>query len=374
MADIVQNVLVYAPLGLFAMIWLVGSMRFLPALIITTLAGTTLSFIIENIQQFIPSRVASTSDLAMNLLGTLAGGTVAALFTRETFSGAKLSELRNHWFRSGQLPNLGLISLALWTLSQTSPLVPSLDIAHLRHGLSLLFHSLKTPGGMVVPEMMSYALYIAGLGLLTSTIVHREKSALPPFLGLIVFVLMSKVLVEGRQLSLEALTGAFIAVLMLIPLRLIAHSVKVVCVAGIFFIATGFALSELTAVPGAGSYTFNWIPFSGQMSSLNGLQNILDLFWPFFAIAYFTRHITPDYQRDIAAPLGGVIVFSILFTLEWFQQYLPGRYGDITQVMIGLSGWIIPWYVSSTVNDEQNARSASVAVNHVRRDNLRNLK
>lgn len=345
MADLVQNVLVYAPLGLLTVLWLVGNLRFWPALILTTLSGTAISFIIENIQQFIPSRVASTSDVLMNLLGTFLGGIVAAFLSPETFSGAKLSALRNQWFRTGPLPNVGLITLGLWTLSQTSPLVPSLDIAHARHGLSLLLHSLQTPENVMISAMATYALYITGLGLLAFTIEHRSKPVFVPFLILIAFVLLSKILVIGRQLSLEALAGAFIAVLALIPLRCIVKSGMAVCGLGITLIATGFTLSELTSIPGLEKNAFNWIPFSGQMMSLNGFQDILEVFWPFFAIAYFTRSVTPVYQRDVTAFCGGLIVLSALFVLEWFQQNLAGRHGDITQVLIGLSGWIIPWYI-----------------------------
>lgn len=362
MADLVQNVLVYAPLGLLTVLWLVDSLSFWSALFFATLAGTTLSFIIESIQQFIPSRVASTSDLAMNLLGTLLGGMVAAFLTRETFSGARLLALRKQWFRSGPLPNIGLVTIGLWALSQTSPLVPSLDIAHLRHGLSLLFHSVQNPQSIVVSDMLTYALYITALGLLTFTIEHRHKPVFVLFMLLIMFVLTSKVLVVGRQLSLEALAGALIAVILLIPLRLIANRAVAVGVLGIVLIATGFTLSELTSIPGLEKNAFNWIPFIGQMASIAGLQDILDIFWPFFAIAYFTGYVTPVYQRDVAALLGGIIILSTLFTLEWFQQNLTGRYGDITQVLIGLSGWIIPWRVSSAGYARQNAVPAETEV------------
>lgn len=362
LADIVQNVLVYAPLGLFTVLWLVGTLRLRTALILATLSGVTLSFFIENIQQFIPSRVASTSDLVMNLLGTLLGGIAATFFTRETFSGAKLSEFRNQWFRAGSLPNIGLVTLGLWTLSQTSPLVPSLDIAHLRHGLSLLFHSLQTPGSIAVPDMLIYALYITGLGLLTFTIGYRDKPVFFLFVALIVFVLASKVLVEGRQLSLEALAGAFIAGFLLMPFRVIANSKVAASALGIVLITIGFTLSELTSISGSVKYAFNWIPFSGQMSSLNGLQNILEIFWPFFAIAYFTRYLTPSYRNDEVAFLGGVIVFATLFGLEWVQQNLSGRHGDITQVLIGLSGWVIPWRVRSSDCVMQNAVPAAAKV------------
>ncbi|MEO8407022.1 MAG: VanZ family protein [Oxalobacteraceae bacterium] len=346
-ADLIQNVLAYAPLGLFMVSWLIDSMRFWSALVLATLTGATLSFAMESIQQFIPSRTASTSDLAMNLLGTLAGGMAAAFLTHKTFSGAKLIALRNRWLRTGALPNIGLISLALWALSQTSPLVPTFDIAQLRHGLSLLFHSLQTPKNLIFSQTLTYAFYITALGLLTLTIGRNSKTIFAPFLFFIACILVLKVLVAGRQLSLEALMGAVLAVFLLLPLRRLEKK-SVVSVTGIVLIAAGFTLSELSAVPELPTYAFNWIPFGGQMDSLNGLQNILDIFWPFFALAYFARYMTLAYHRAEVAVFGGITILAGLFGLEWFQQNLPGRYGDITQVLLGISGWVIPWFPGST--------------------------
>ena len=348
LADVVQNVLVYAPLGLFVTFWLLGKFRFIPALIFATVAGTSLSFIIENIQQFIPSRVASTSDLLLNLLGTFFGGLLSSFLTPDTFTGSKVSKFRERWFRTGRVPNLGLIALCLWALSQTSPLVPSLDVSHLRHGLSLLFHSLRTPENIAPHDLLTYALYITGLSLLALTLAHPGKSIFLPFLILIVFVMSSKVLVEGRQLSAEALIGAVISVMFLFSFKSAGSRTVAVSVLGIIFISAGFILSELTSIPGQGTHIFNWIPLSGQMSSLSGLQDILELYWPLFAIAYLAICVTPNHKRDLTEIFGGIAAALILFILEWFQQFLEGRYGDISQVLIALAGWFTPWRLASS--------------------------
>lgn len=345
-ADLIQNVLAYAPLGLFVVIWLMKSMRFWPALMLATLTGGALSFVMESIQQFLPSRIASLSDLAMNLLGTFAGGLAAAFLTQKTFSGARLLDLRNHWFRPGILPNIGLVTLALWMLAQTSPLVPTFDIAQLRYGLSLLFHSLQTPESLLFPQLLTYTFYITGLGLLTLTIAQNSKALFTPFLLFIASVLALKILVTGRQLSLEALLGAALAIFFLLPFQVLPKK-EIIGGTGILLISAGFTLSEITPVPELRTYAFNWIPFGGQMDSLNGLQNILDIFWPFFALTYFACYITPSYRRLEVAVFGGITILIALFGLEWFQQYLPGRYGDITQVLLGIAGWIIPWYLDA---------------------------
>jgi VanZ family protein len=342
-ADLIQNILVYIPMGLLV-VWLNCRVRFSLALVIATLAGGVLSLTMESIQQFIPVRTASFVDLVINVFGTFMGGLLAGLITEQTFAGARLTQLRQVWFRTGPLPNLGLVVLALWALSQASPLVPSLDIGHLRHGLALLYRSLQHPQDLRLAQAGTYALYIAGLGLLTFTLGQRNKSLIVPYFALVGFVLACKVLIVGRQLSLEAPTGAFLAILLLVAMRRIPT--KAAAIMGIACVAAGFTLYELAA-PGTAMvfYSFNWVPFAGQMSSINGLENILEILWPFLAIGYFVRYLAPSYLVAEYAIAGGTTVLSALFFMEWYQQFLPARVGDITQVLIGVSGWALAFCV-----------------------------
>lgn len=341
-ADVVQNVLVYMPLGMLMVLWFKDKIQYLPALLCVTLVGTGLSFVLESIQQYLPSRVASFSDLAMNALGTCVGGILAAFLTRETVSGARIGRLRDAWFRAGPLPDIGLIAIALWVLSQTSPLVPSLDVGHLRQGLALLKRSIADFPNLNLAQTCIYALYIEGLALLAVTLKAPGRKIGLQYTLLVGAVLLCKVLVVGRQLSLEAMIGAITAAILLPCLRM---SNSKAAIFGMVMVAAGFSFHELTSGDGAATYPFNFIPLVGQMASLSGLENILEMFWPFWAIAYFARYLTPLYRRDEVAWFGGGAVLVTLFLLEWHQQVLPGRFGDITQVLIGMLGWTIPWFI-----------------------------
>jgi VanZ family protein len=355
-ADVLQNVLVYMPLGMLMVLWFKDKIRYFPALLCATLFGTGLSLVVESIQQYLPSRVSSLSDLAMNALGTFIGGILAAFLTRETVSGARIGRLRDAWFRAGPLPDIGLIAIALWVLSQTSPLVPSLDVGHLRQGLALLKRSIAEFPNLNLAQTCIYALYIEGLALLAVTLKAPGRKIGLLYLLLVGAVLLCKVLVVGRQLSLEAMIGAVTAASLLPCLRM-SNFKAAFC--GMGMVAAGFSLQELTSVDGAATHAFNYIPFTGQMASLSGLENILEVFWPFWAIAYFARYLTPLYRRDEVAWFGGGALIVALFLLEWHQQILPGRFGDITQVLIGVLGWTIPWFIgeSDYVDPRRNAAS-----------------
>ena len=338
-ADLVQNVLAYMPFGLFMVAWLMRSTRFGVALVTAAVAGGVLSLAMESIQQFLPSRDASRIDLVLNIAGSVAGGVLASLLHGRTLAGPRLVAVRSHWLRTGTLPNLGLAALALWALSQTSPLVPTFDMGQVRHGLALLYHSLREPGSMQVAQLLTYACYLAGLGLLARTVTREEKPALLLFGSLVACVLLLKIIVEGRQLSLEAVAGAFAAWMFL----LVTSRLRQVAWMGIVLIGAGFVISELAPGPDGMLYGFNWIPLVGQMRSLSGLQNILEIFWPFLAIACFARLMTPLGHRQPVVVIGTVAIAATVFWLEWSQQTLPGRFGDITQVLLACAGWIIPW-------------------------------
>ncbi|NHZ43586.1 VanZ family protein [Massilia aquatica] len=338
-ADLVQNVLAYMPFGLFMVAWLMRSTRFGVALVTAAVAGGVLSLSMEAIQQFLPSRDASRIDLVLNIFGSVAGGLLASLLHGHAVGGPRLVALRAHWLRTGTLPNLGLAALALWALSQTSPLVPTFDVGQVRHGLALLYESLRAPETMQIAQVLTYAGYLAGLGLLAHTVTRDDKPALLLFGSLVACVLMLKIIVEGRQLSLEAVAGAVAAWMVLLVVRRVRRAAWM----GMALIGAGFVISELAPGPDGMIYAFNWIPLVGQMRSLSGLQNILEIFWPFFAIACFARSITPIGHRQPVVVIGTVAIAAAVFWLEWSQQGLPGRFGDITQVLLACAGWIIPW-------------------------------
>ena len=130
--DLVSNLLGYLPLGalLFGALVRTGTPSG-PALALAVGAGTMLSLGLEFTQNFLPQRVASNLDLALNALGTLIGVALAWLIHRgggvERWQAA-----RDRWFIGRSAGGLAL--LLLWPLGLLFPLPVPLGMGQvLRH-------------------------------------------------------------------------------------------------------------------------------------------------------------------------------------------------------------------------------------------------
>jgi VanZ family protein len=144
-ADVVTNVLAYVPLGFFLARFFGARGVSAAAAVGATVVGAALSFGVEFLQQFLPGRTASSLDLATNTVGTLVGAALSSPLRSDGRLGRRLQQWRNQWFVPGRMADLGLVAIGLWALSQLTPLVPSLDIGNLRHGIAPLWHTLLQP-------------------------------------------------------------------------------------------------------------------------------------------------------------------------------------------------------------------------------------
>ena len=339
-ADIFINVLAYIPLGLFFTLWLRARLGLAGAMIFAVAFGVSLSFGLEVLQSAHPSRVTSLLDWLTNSAGTVMGAMLAAIFDPQFFTGRKLLDGRRTWFVEGGLANLALVTLALWAFTQIAPFVPSLDWGNLKAGLKPLGNTLRIPSTFKPLEALDYGLQIFALGVLTIGVARR-----PIVWGFVVaslLVILYKVPVVGRSLSLETLVGwgggAFCLVLLsrrkFVSLALLATTA----------LLGAYALAQFAPGEGNITYPINWIPFKAQVGSLVGMGDILETLWPFMALSLLVRLITPWRWRT-AVMLGGslgVILFT--FALEGMQQYIPGRFADITDSVLASLGWLLPWF------------------------------
>ncbi|WP_245623505.1 VanZ family protein [Paraburkholderia nodosa] len=117
--DIVTNVLGYMPFGALVVLAAWPRWRGFLAVLLAAIAGTLLSGVMEAVQTWLPTRVASNLDLASNALGALLGALVAAPATGALLERGFLRRLRFRWFERDAA--VLMVLAALWPFATMYP-------------------------------------------------------------------------------------------------------------------------------------------------------------------------------------------------------------------------------------------------------------
>jgi VanZ family protein len=131
--DVWSNMLGYLPLGALLYVAMVraGRAAWLAALLALAVAST-LSYGAEVVQQFLPRRVPSRVDWALNSAGAAAGIALAVLLHALGLL-QRWQALRERWFLNDSAGALSL--LALWPVALLFPTPAPLGLGHVAHAL-----------------------------------------------------------------------------------------------------------------------------------------------------------------------------------------------------------------------------------------------
>ncbi len=116
--DVLSNVVGYAPFGFLLALALNRTRPHWPAVVLSTWAALALTLTLESLQMFLPVRVPSNVDAALNLLGALAGAVMARVLEWVGLLG-RWSRFRDRWFVSDA--SGALVLLAVWPLALLFP-------------------------------------------------------------------------------------------------------------------------------------------------------------------------------------------------------------------------------------------------------------
>ena len=290
--DLAVNVLVYLPLGFL----LTLSLRRLPGqwipAITALLLGALLSFCLETLQTWLPSRVPSNLDLACNALGASVGAFLAICYGERFFS--RLTLLQQHLLAHNPHVELGLVLVGLWLLTQLSPETILFGAGDLRHLLDITpavpyeahsFFALET--GIIVCNTIA-------IGLIVRALLAARNS---PYLALVVFftlalairTLAAAILVDpfhafvwltpGAGLGLMT-GGAMLALMLLLPASLR------IALAGLALMAGTVLVNLAPPNPYSAVALVAW--GQGHFLNFNGLTRLSASVWPFLALPYMT--------------------------------------------------------------------------------------
>lgn len=309
--DLTVNAIGYLPLGLFAGLalhpWLRGWLMVLCA----TAYGGLLSAGLEGIQTFLPSRVASKSDLASNLVGCLAGALLAARLARPMLDTGRLRAWRARWFAGDA--SRGLVLAVLWLAALVYPDTFVLGMGGLLRAFDPATADLAASWSgapdfanpdhsalqFAWSEGIVSGLSLFGAGLLFANLIRASAPRVTRFGLILAFVLATLAVKSMAQLFLFddaaalplAIPGArsgfgIAAGLLVVCAFLPARARWALCLASLVGAIVLVNLLPENPYVNAVALAFT----RGRLLNFYGLARGLNLAWPFFALAYLSRH------------------------------------------------------------------------------------
>ncbi|TMH27025.1 MAG: VanZ family protein [Betaproteobacteria bacterium] len=286
-ADIMINVIAYVPFGFF--VGLIGRERSPTARLVTgTAAGAVLSFVMESLQMFLPTRDASTVDFVTNTVGSGLGAVTAAALNHAPGLRAKLSEWRDRVFIGGHSGDLGIALLGIWLIAQVNPGIP-LFAATFDPSLELT----RDFAGTLLQAAQS-AFNVIGVGLFLAILLRQRRLLGSAVLLLIGSALMLKgcaasVLIRQSVLeswikpgvSIGVAVGAFallLAIWLPRPARTTVCAVALLSSLGAPLLAPDMWQARAPLA------LFDW-PY-GHLLNFNGLTHAVLVIWPLLASVY----------------------------------------------------------------------------------------
>ena len=289
--DIAVNLLAYLPLGFFLTLAWQRLPGRLTAVIAATLFGVGISFGMESLQTWLPSRVPSNLDLACNSAGTVFGTLLASWQGRRIFRG--VGRLL-HQLTPVPHAEAILVLVGLWLLTQLSPETFLFGAGDLRQLLAITPTLAYAPSSFFAIETGIIVCNTVAIGLIVRALFSAQRS---PLILLCAFFTLALAI---RTLAAAILVGPLQALIWLTP------------GAGLGLMIGGAALSILLMLPPAWRIAFAGLalmagtvlvnltppnPYSslamatwrqGHFLNFNGLTRLTASLWPFITLPCLT--------------------------------------------------------------------------------------
>lgn len=288
--DLLANVAVYLPLGFFLTLALRGLPGRFTALVIAVLLAGGVSFGLETLQTWLPSRVPSNLDLVCNTLGGLLGAAWAQLVGPRFF--ARIAALEHRLIAPIPHAELGLTLLGLWLLVPLSPEILLFGAGDLRYLLGFSSDVPFVAESFVMIEASVTAFNAIAVGLVLRMLCARSAIAylvVPIFilLGLAIRALAAAILIgpahafawfsPGAEMGL-LVAGCVLVIALALPgvprLMLVALSLM-----------AGTVLANL-APPNPYSLAALATWRQGHFLNFNGLTRWVATLWPFLMLSF----------------------------------------------------------------------------------------
>jgi VanZ family protein len=291
-ADVVLNVLGYFPLGLLLTLVLMGRVPVAVAATAGVAGGVAVSFTLELLQAWLPTRIPSNVDVLSNAVGAAAGAVAGALFGKRWLLSGELYRLRDRYFQPGTATDIGFVLLVAWLLTQLNAeiwLFGNGDLRHLVPGEVAVSYSAESYRYL---EAGVAALNFAGVACVVTVLARSANAAAVTVAGLTAIALGLKsmasaaLFVPGNaklwltQGSLAGLAAGVVLWLLLsrLPRAALAWVAVLLLVLGTLLVNVApenpYLVAALRVLQG------------GYYHGFNGLMRLLSALWPFAVIIY----------------------------------------------------------------------------------------
>jgi VanZ family protein len=304
--DVLSNILLYIPLGLFGARAL-GSWSAGWRVLAMAILGVALSTGIELTQYFEMSRACELSDVTANLAGAVMGALAEAAVRG----------------RVRRTEAFAILVLAAQAGAWLYPYVPSLDVH--RYARSLRGALSLAPSDTL--EIYKQIVIWLAIALLLEALAGaaRARVALPVMAG---FVILASFAIPGAAATGPHVAGAALAMLAwtLALSKTRARAAMVAALFAVFVIVD--ALRPFTFLPSP--RPFGWTPFASFISGPRGHASHVFLEKTFTYGALLWLFVRSGLAWLPATLSAAALVMSLRLT----QMWLPGRSAEITDVLM----------------------------------------
>ncbi len=288
--DLFVNVVAYVPLGFLWVPVTQPRLGRIGAVLLATLCGAALSFAMETLQNYLPSRVPSNVDLGCNTLGTLLGALAGARWGHQLLDGGRLHALRVRAFLHGPMGDAGLLVLGLWLMTQLTPetlLFGNGDLRELFDLPATLDYSAERFAQIEAAIVCGHTLAVALMATRLGRVPLRA-----PVIGIIAAALAVKSFVLALSLGANhgfawATYGAAFGLIMGVVLWLIASLMSAPLQQALAALALLIATVLVNLAPDNPYLANTWQTWNpGQSLNFHGLTKLVSSLWPFLALPW----------------------------------------------------------------------------------------
>src|SRR5574343_86801 len=288
--DLAANVAVYLLLGFFLTLALSRLPGRLTAMVAATLLAGGVSFGLETLQTWLPSRVPSNLDLACNSLGGLIGALWAKAVGPRVF--ARIAALEHQLIAPIPHAELGLTLLGLWLLVPLSPETLLFGAGDLRQLAGLNGAVPFAAESFVLIEASITAFNVLAIGLIVRLLCARLLVAyvvLPLFLllSLVIATLSAAILVSPADALAWLTPGSRLGLLVgsvILAVAMALPATPRLMLAALALMAGTVLVNLAPPNPYSAAALAAWR--QGHFLNFNGLTRLIAALWPFLTLPF----------------------------------------------------------------------------------------